>query len=59
MTQINVMLSTLQTNASSLQSTVGPNSALAILQAFDNSQAAMHQYVNMSLQNGDFVLVHG
>lgn len=58
-TQIDGMLATLNASATSLQNAVSPSSSLLILQTYQNSKAAMTQFVTFSEANGDFTAVHG
>jgi hypothetical protein len=58
-TQVETMLATLNANATTLQNAVGSNSSLTIIQTFQNSKAALVQYINFATANGDFTISHG
>ena len=58
-TQIDSMLDTLNANATTLQNAVNQNSALTILQTYQNCKAAMIRFINFATANGDFTVVHG
>jgi hypothetical protein len=47
------------TNNPSLQAAVNPNQSLLILQTYQNSKAALNQYIQLATQNGDFFIVRG
>jgi hypothetical protein len=55
-TQIDNMLTTLTSNATTLQNAISQNAPLTILQTYQSCKAAMVQFVNNAIANGVFTV---
>jgi hypothetical protein len=54
--QIDTMLTTLLNNSTTLQNALNQNAPLTILQTYQSCKAAMIQFVNNAIANGDFTV---